>query len=78
MSNEVQLNIKEMISNFSTKEGNTLTEIDFDSLDIVELEMEIEDYYGIEFTAEESEKYFSIDTPVPVADIIKLVDEKTK
>ena len=53
-------------------ESTTLSELAFDSLDLVEISLEIEDKYHIKFSSSE------ILDLVTLRDVVKLIEEKTK
>lgn len=56
----------------SLKEDDSLTSLGLDSLDLVEVMLEIEDELGIEFTSEEIAELSTL------KDVVKLIETKTK
>ena len=56
----------------SLKEDDSLTSLGLDSLDLVEVMLEIEDELGIEFTSEEIAELSTL------KDVVKLIEAKTK
>lgn len=54
------------------KENTCLVDLNLDSLDLVEISLEIEDRFHIDFTSEE------ISRMVTVSDVVKLIEQKTK
>ena len=64
--------IKPKVGTPQIDEKTPLSSFGLDSLDLVELSLEIEDYYHIEFTSTEI-----VDLKT-IGDVIKLINKKTK
>ena len=53
-------------------ENTCLVDLNLDSLDLVEISLEMEDRFNIDFTSEEISKMITL------GDVIKLIEQKTK
>lgn len=72
LANEVIANFTKIAKNKEVTLESNVKELGLDSLDIVDLLMDMEEKYGIEF---ENEEMTSL---VTVGDVVKAIEEKTK